>query len=270
MRAGLKFRLEVDRVVPGNREVRLVVDTVVSILPSDNLVTPVSDFVAKCLHGEDREGFFHLRGKFLDTKHKETQNGSGWDHHDMVPRLFKRLVKSKREEGEPNKKESGNVTVVENWNGTGKKTFAGSKIILKDGEGLVHLILSDEVHGELFNGQRKIEESTVGSVRGVKDCLSLLGFKSLEEFGLEVFLVFPFRGQVTLHGSDKGPGALGEPVEVSLALLGGGLGIVVEGGSHAHKVAGVVDVHSPVLSGLVPSLIGLVGAEDQQQTQKGG
>ena len=43
-------------------------NAVVSILPAHNFVTPVSDLVAKSLHGQDGKGFLHLRGQFLDTE----------------------------------------------------------------------------------------------------------------------------------------------------------------------------------------------------------
>mmetsp|Transcript_1962 Transcript_1962/g.3964 ORF Transcript_1962/g.3964 Transcript_1962/m.3964 type:complete len:295 (+) Transcript_1962:817-1701(+) len=132
----------------------------------------------------------------------------------------------------------------------------------------MHLALSDKVHRKLFDGQGQIVESPVGSVGGVDNGLGLAGFQPLEQFRLEVVLVLPLGGQVPLHGSNERPGALGETVEVRLALFGAGLGVVVKGGSHSHQVTGVVDVHSPVLSCLVPSLVGLVGSKDQQQAQK--
>ena len=82
--------LEVDLVVA---LVGLVGDNaVVSILPAHNLVTPVSNLVAKSLHGKDGKGLLHLRGQFLDTKQEEGDHGGGRDHTDMIPGRIEGLV----------------------------------------------------------------------------------------------------------------------------------------------------------------------------------
>ena len=236
----LVFLLEINRVVSFLGEVLLVVDAVVSILPADDLVAPVSDLVAECLHGKNRERLFHLRRKLLNTKHEQAQDCRRGDHHDVVPRFLEGIEEGEGKEGEPNEEESSDVTVVEDRNGTGEETLTGTEVVLEDRQGLVHLILSDEVHGELFHRERQIKEGAVGSVGGIDDRLGLAGFQPLEELGLEVILILPLGGQVSLHGTDKGPGALGETIQIRLSLLRCGLGIIVEGGSHADKVAGVV------------------------------
>jgi len=72
---------------------------------------------------------------------------------------------------------------------------------------------------------------------------------------------------VTLHGTDKRPGADREALEVRLSGFGRNVRAVVERVTHTDKITCVVDVHSPVLSGFVPSLVGSVGTEHQQETQ---
>ncbi len=146
----------------------------------------------------------------------------------MIPRFLEGIIERKGKERKPNEKESGNVSVVENGHRTCEETFTGSKVVFKDGQGLVHLVLSDEMHGELFDSQRQIEEGAVGAVGSIQNGLGLLGFQTLEELCLEVLLVFPFGREVALHGSDKGPCAFGETVQISISLLGGGLRVVIE------------------------------------------
>ena len=130
----------------------------------------------------------------------------------MVPRFLEWVVKCKGKEGEPDEKESSDVSVVEDWHRTGEETFAGSEVVFEDGQSLVHLVLSDEMHRELFDSKRQIKKGTVGTVGSIQDSLGLLGFESLEKFSLEVFFVFPLGRKVALHGSNKSPGALREAI----------------------------------------------------------
>jgi len=127
-------------------------DAVVSVFPADDFVAPVSNLVAEGLHGENGEGLFHLRGEFLNTEQKEGDHGGGGDHANMVPGGIKRLVEGKGHEKQPEGKKSSRVAVVNKGDRGSEETFARSEVVLKDGESLVHLILSHEVHRKVLNG----------------------------------------------------------------------------------------------------------------------
>mmetsp|Transcript_20804 Transcript_20804/g.49207 ORF Transcript_20804/g.49207 Transcript_20804/m.49207 type:complete len:512 (+) Transcript_20804:236-1771(+) len=242
-------------------------DPVVSVLPADDLVAPISDLVAEGLHGQDREGFLHLRGQLLDPEQKQGDHGGGGDHPDVVPGRLEGLVQGQRHEEQPEGQKPGRVAVVDQRDGGGQQTLAGSQVVLEDGQGLVHLVLSHEVHGEVLDGHGEIEQRAVGPVGRVDDGVRLGFRQSLVQLQPEGGLVLPLRREVALHGPNEGPGADRQPLEVGLALLRGDVRGVVEGVAHADQVARVVDVHPPVLSRLVPSLVGRVGAEDQQETE---
>mmetsp|Transcript_1493 Transcript_1493/g.3119 ORF Transcript_1493/g.3119 Transcript_1493/m.3119 type:complete len:285 (+) Transcript_1493:801-1655(+) len=132
----------------------------------------------------------------------------------------------------------------------------------------MHLVLSHKVHRKVLDGHGKIKKSAIRSVGGVDDGIGLALGQSLVEFQSEGSFVFPFRRQMTLHGANKGPGADRKSLQISFAFIGRNQGAVVEGISHSHKITGVIDIHTPVLSGFVPSLVGLVSSENEEQTQE--
>lgn len=249
--------------------VRLVgSDSIVTIFPAHNLVTPVSNLVAKGLHGQNCEGFLHLCGEFLNTEQKQRDHSSGRDHTNVIPGGFERLVQSQWHEEQPEGQETSCVAVVNKRDRGSQETFTGSQVILKDGQCLVHFILSHKMHGKVFNGHGQVKESTVGSVCGVDNCVRLGLGQSLIKFQSEGGLILPFWRQMALHGTNKGPCADREALEVRLAFLRRDLRAVIKGVTHSDEITGVIDIHSPVLSGLVPSLVGSVCTEDQQETKR--
>ena len=131
------------------------------------------------------------------------------------------------------------------------------------------LVLSQEVHGKVVDGKAQILQSAVGTVGGGDDLLGLLGRKLLVQLGAELRLVLFLGTQVTLHGPNKGPRAEGDVVEVVGALLGADTAGVIKGVGHTDKVTGVIDVHAPVLPGLVPTLVRCVGSEDEEKSEGG-
>mmetsp|Transcript_12044 Transcript_12044/g.30521 ORF Transcript_12044/g.30521 Transcript_12044/m.30521 type:complete len:246 (-) Transcript_12044:917-1654(-) len=148
-------------------------DSVVAILPAHNLVTPVSNLVAECLHGKNGERFLHLCGQFLDTEKEKRDQRSGRNHTDVVPGRVEGLVQSQWHKEQPERQETSRVSVVNQWDGRGQKTFAGTQVILKDGESLVHLIFSHKVHRKVLDGHGKIKKSAIRSVGGVDDGIGL-------------------------------------------------------------------------------------------------
>ena len=124
------------------------------------------------------------------------------------------------------------------------------------------LILTHKVHRKIINGVRKILKGTVGSVGSANDHFGLFLGKLFVKLNLEGLLVFLFRGQVTLHGANKGPSAKSNMIQISLALLRRNSSVVIVSVRHTDEIASVVNVHSPVLSSFVPTLVGCVGSED--------
>ena len=132
------------------------------------------------------------------------------------------------------------MTVVNQGDRRGQKTLAGSEIVLKDGQGLVHLVLSHKVHGKVLDRHGQIKQSPVGTVGRVDDGICLALRQSLEELQSKGGLVLPFWRQVALHAANKGPGADREALEVGVADLLGGLGAVVKCVAHSDEITGVV------------------------------
>ena len=131
------------------------------------------------------------------------------------------------------------------------------------------LILSQEVHGKVVDGKAQILQSAVGTVGGGDDLLGLLGRELLVQLGAELRLILFLGTQVTLHGPNKGPRAEGDVVEVVGALFGADTAGVIKSVGHTDKVTGVIDVHTPVLPGLVPTLVRRVGSEDEEKSEGG-
>mmetsp|Transcript_46300 Transcript_46300/g.122218 ORF Transcript_46300/g.122218 Transcript_46300/m.122218 type:complete len:200 (-) Transcript_46300:246-845(-) len=104
---------------------------------------------------------------------------------------------------------------------------------------------------------------------GVDNGLGLRCRQTFEKLATEILFVFAFGRQMPLHGADKAPGRETQRLQILGALFGRNGGIVIKAGSHADQIAGVVNVHSPVLSRFVPTLVGRVGTEDEQQTERG-
>jgi hypothetical protein len=124
------------------------------------------------------------------------------------------------------------------------------------------LILSQEVHWQIINSIRQILQGAVGTVRGRDNLLGLLRAKFRVHLRLKLGFVFLRWRQVTLHGPDKGPSAQCYMLEIICTLFGTNASIVVEGIGHTNKITGMIYVHTPVLTGLVPALIGGIGTED--------
>mmetsp|Transcript_19678 Transcript_19678/g.56598 ORF Transcript_19678/g.56598 Transcript_19678/m.56598 type:complete len:253 (+) Transcript_19678:590-1348(+) len=74
---------------------------------------------------------------------------------------------------------------------------------------------------------------------------------------------------MALHRSDEGPSAEGNVVEIIGALLRGDTAVIIVCVGHSGKITSVVDVHTPVLSCLVPTLITGVGSKDKKKTKRG-
>ena len=142
-----------------------------------------------------------------------------------------------------------------------QQTFAATKIVLENSRGIVNLIFSHVVHWKILNGKRKIVQRAIGTVSSVDYRLSLCCRQFLEELFSEIILIFPLRRQVTLHGSDKCPSGQAKCFEIFLTLLLRNGRAVVERVSHANKVTCVINIHSPILSGFVPSLVGRICAK---------
>ena len=134
------------------------------------------------------------------------------------------------------------MTVVNQRDRRGQKTLAGSEVVLEDGQGLVHLVLSHKVHGKVLDRHGQIKQSPVGTVGRVDNGIRLAFRQSLVELQSKGGLVLPFRRKVTLHAANKGPGANREALEVGAADLLGDLGTVVKCVAHSDEIAGVVAV----------------------------
>eukprot|EP00977_Amphora_coffeiformis_P012878 scaffold3271_cov181-Amphora_coffeaeformis.AAC.5 len=67
---------------------------------------------------------------------------------------------------------------------------------------------------------------------------------------------------MTLHGTDKGPGAKSKVLQVFLMRFGTQTFQIVKSSPHANQVACAVNVGSPVLSSFIPPLVRTVGSKD--------
>ena len=225
--------------------------------------------IAEGLHGQDREGLLKLSANLLNTEKHGRDNEHGGDEGGVVPRRREGVVHTEGQEKQPDGEESSQVARIEERNGTGQQPLRTSQVVLEDGNGTVNLILSQKVHGQIVDGKTQVLKGTVGTVGGSDNLLRLLGGKLLIQLGTELGLILLFGAEMTLHGTNKGPSAKSDVVEIIGTLSGGGTRGVIEGVGHANKIAGVVDVHTPVLTGLVPALVRRVGTEDEEKT-KGG
>mmetsp|Transcript_6937 Transcript_6937/g.10160 ORF Transcript_6937/g.10160 Transcript_6937/m.10160 type:complete len:202 (+) Transcript_6937:788-1393(+) len=102
----------------------------------------------------------------------------------------------------------------------------------------------------------------------INNHFSLLLRKLLKKLCSELSLVLFLWGKVTLHGSYKGPGAECYVVQVFCTLLGRNACAIVKDVGHTDEITGVVDVHTPVLTSFVPTLVGTVGTEDKKKTKR--
>ena len=151
---------------------------------------------------------------------------------------------------------------IKQWDGTGQDAFGTAQIVFKDTDGAMNFIFSQVMHGQIFNGIGQILQGAIGSMGGLDNGFSLLGGQLLVEFLTKVNLIFFGRTQVSFHASDKGPGTFGHMGQIGLTLFRTHTRTVVIGIGHAIQVTGVINVHSPILAGFVPSLIGRVGTKD--------
>ena len=87
-------------------------DTVVSVFPRNDLITPVSNLVAEGLHWKDCEWFFHLSGKFLNTEKENRNDNCGRQHAGVVPGSLERLVERERHKKKPEGQETGYMAIV--------------------------------------------------------------------------------------------------------------------------------------------------------------
>jgi hypothetical protein len=92
--------------------------------------------------------------------------------------------------------------------------------------------------------------------------LCLLLRQLLLELLLKSFFIIPFRGEVALHGSDECPGAQSETIEIIIDLFGCTSSTIIVGISKSDKVTSVVNVHTPVLTSFIPTLVRSIGAEN--------
>lgn len=230
-------------------------DSVGSVFPAGNFVAPPTNLVAKGLHRQNCEGFFHLRGQFFNAKKQDAQHRHGRKQADVVPHISKRFPQSEGHQEQPEGQKPGCVAVVDKRDRRGQQSLARAKIVLEDSQCSVHLVLSEHVHGQVLDSQTQVVKRSVRAMSGLNDRRGLPLRQPLVQFGLEVGLVFRFRAQMSLHRSDKRPSAEADSLEVCLSLLVRDARAVVVGVRHSVQVAGVVDVLSPVLSGFVPTLV---------------
>ena len=212
--------------------------TIVTGRPAYNLHAPVVNLIAEGLHGKDREGLFQLSTNFLNTEKHGGDDDRRGNETNVIPSVLEGIVHTKGKKKEPDGEETGQVTGVEQRDGTGQDTLRTSQIILKDGNGLVNFVLSHKVHGKVVNGKAQILQGTVGAVGSGNDHLGLLGGELLVQLLTEGGLVLLLGDEMTLHGTDEGPGAQGDVVKVVGALLGGNTAVVIVGVGHSGKITG--------------------------------
>ena len=75
--------------------------TVIPRRPRHNLHTPVVNLIAERLHGKDGEGFLELGADLLNPKEHRRYDGRGGDQGKVIPRRGEGIVKTEREEDEP-------------------------------------------------------------------------------------------------------------------------------------------------------------------------
>mmetsp|Transcript_35301 Transcript_35301/g.101713 ORF Transcript_35301/g.101713 Transcript_35301/m.101713 type:complete len:128 (-) Transcript_35301:635-1018(-) len=127
----------------------------------------------------------------------------------------------------------------------------------------MNLIFTDKMHGQLINGKGKILQCTVGSVSGSNNHFGLIPRQFFSQFQLESKFILLFGTQMAFHGSDKGPSTQGNVIQILLTSFWIDITIIIAVG-HADQITRVVNVHSPVLSGFVPTLVRRIGTESQQ------
>jgi len=115
--------------------------------PTYDLVAVGTDLIAEPLHGKDGEWLLELGGELLNPEETNGNEGSGGDHHDVIPRVRERLVEGEGEEQQPGGEESGRVAGVEEGHGRREETLTPTQSVLEDGKVLVDLVLPHEVHG---------------------------------------------------------------------------------------------------------------------------
>jgi len=140
------------RLTHGRHRLRILLDDrliVVEALstPANDLVAPGTDLIAEPLHGKDGEWLLELGGELLNPEETNGNEGSGGDHHDVIPRVRERLVEGEGEEQQPGGEESGRVAGVEEGHGRREETLTPTQSVLEDGKVLVDLVLPHEVHG---------------------------------------------------------------------------------------------------------------------------
>ena len=141
--------------------------------PTYDLVAVGTDLIAEPLHGKDGEWLLELGGELLNPEETNGNEGSGGDHHDVIPRVRERLVEGEGEEQQPGGEESGRVAGVEEGHGRREETLTPTQSVLEDGKVGVNRVLPHEVHWELFDRHREVEQGAVRTVHGGDDGLGL-------------------------------------------------------------------------------------------------
>mmetsp|Transcript_111361 Transcript_111361/g.319957 ORF Transcript_111361/g.319957 Transcript_111361/m.319957 type:complete len:101 (-) Transcript_111361:545-847(-) len=95
------------------------------------------------------------------------------------------------------------------------------------------------------------------------DHFGLFPGKLFTEFQLKGKFILFGRRKMTFHSTNKGPGTQGDVIEIFLSHFWVDIPVVITIG-HANQIASMVNIHSPILSGFVPTFVRGIGTKGQQ------
>ncbi len=103
-------------------------------------------------------------------KRKNRRERYGGDQCDVIPRPLEWIVHGEGDEGqeqEPGREEAGGMAGVEEGHRRRQETLAPPQGVLEEGQVIVYLVLTHEVHGKSVDGHREIvQQSAVGTKEG--------------------------------------------------------------------------------------------------------
>mmetsp|Transcript_27334 Transcript_27334/g.75358 ORF Transcript_27334/g.75358 Transcript_27334/m.75358 type:complete len:340 (-) Transcript_27334:856-1875(-) len=243
--------------------------SIVTRLPRSNVLDPIVNPVAKCLHRQNGKWLFQLGPQLFNTKQHDGHDCHGWDQSDTVPSKAKCIIQRKGQQQEPNRQKSCQVSCIKDGNGRRQESLATAQIILQLRNGSVNLIATQKVHGQIFHGIAQILQGPEGSVIGFQHHLRLLGRQSLGNFATKQLFIFPVRRQVSLHAPGKGPRAQCHVIDIFLSFLGrharGGIVVAI---GESDQIARPINGAAPIFARLVPSSVRRVGTKHQQESQR--
>mmetsp|Transcript_12012 Transcript_12012/g.19302 ORF Transcript_12012/g.19302 Transcript_12012/m.19302 type:complete len:322 (-) Transcript_12012:502-1467(-) len=234
-----------------------------------HLLAAALNTISHHLHWQDTERLFKLHAELLDAEQEGGDEGRGGHGGQVQVAVAQFLVQRQRQAQQPDVQEARGVPRVHQRNGRLEDALHGPEGVAEPGEVLVDLLLLDGRQVGVAHRLAQQLHDAAGAVGGGHHVVGLLRAQQGRELPAQLLRLGRPVAEVPLEHAGKADDLVGE-----LGLLGDdlrGVGIpiigVVVAQTIAHKVAAAVDGETPQNPSLPPSIVGIVGPKDKQETQ---